>query len=120
MESTPHRQTWELYAKGCTTTDEHDRRMLLEQSVDAACVYTDPMQQCLGLDEFIAMLLRFQRAYPGNTFRTTRFVEHTGRALADWEQVDGEGNVVVTGTSYTRRGEGGRLVEMTGFFPTPG
>ena len=120
MKSTPHRQIWELYAKGCVTTDEDTRRTLLDQSVDPNCVYTDPTQQCLGIDGLIGMILRFQQACPGHTFRSVRFVEHTGRSLADWEQIDGEGNVVLTGTSYSRRGDDGRLVEMTGFFPTPG
>jgi len=83
----------------CSTVDDNDRQMLLDQSVDPTCVYTDPLVQCHELDELNVMYRSYQREYAGTSFRTTRFVEPNGRALADWDLIDGEGNAVVSGNS---------------------
>jgi hypothetical protein len=108
--------TWETYASAWKAGSEADKRAALEASVDAACVYRDPLTQAEGHDALVATMLEFHRSVPGGHFETTYFLAHHGRSIARWTMRSGDGAAIGEGVSYGEYGAHGRLVAMTGFF----
>ena len=112
------RKIWERYASAWKAEEGADKLTCLTESTDPACVYTDPLTRTEGHEALVAYMLDFHRQIPGGHFVTTDFWAHHGMTLARWNMVGGDGTVLGEGQSYGRI-EGGRLVEMTGFFDTP-
>ncbi|MBB4421939.1 hypothetical protein GGD66_000465 [Bradyrhizobium sp. CIR48] len=108
--------TWNAYQAAWGPVEESERRRLLEQSVAADCVYTDPGSQVAGREALMARIGQTQQKFPGAYFRNDSFLEHHEQALFRWTMYDGAGRVFVKGESFGRFGEDGRLVQATGFF----
>ena len=59
---------------------------------------------------------RFQRGFPGHSFRIRAVSAHHGRSLARWDQLDVAGNVVAPGISFATTTNDGRIQTVNGFF----
>jgi len=92
---------------------------LIEQSVAADCLYTDPGSQIQGRDALMIRISQTQLKFPGAYFRNDSFLEHHEQGLFRWTMYDGIGRVFVKGESFGRFGDDGRLVQATGFFDVP-
>jgi 2-polyprenyl-6-methoxyphenol hydroxylase-like FAD-dependent oxidoreductase len=90
-------KTWNTYQAAWGPIDEDERRRLLEQSVAADCVYTDPGSQVEGRDALMARIGQTQIKFPGAHFRNDSFLEHHDQGLYRWTMYDGAGRVFVTG-----------------------
>ncbi|MBR0857233.1 nuclear transport factor 2 family protein [Bradyrhizobium liaoningense] len=112
-------RTWNTYQAAWGPVSEAERRRLLEQSVAANCVYTDPGSQIEGRDALMIRIGQTQLKFPGAHFRNDSFLEHHEQGLFRWTMYDGIGRVFVKGESFGRFGEDGRLVQATGFFEVP-
>ena len=112
------RATWEKYVSAWKESSAEAKRAVLTASVDARCVYRDPLTEADGHDALVDYMLRFHEQVPGGHFETTYFLAHHERSIARWNMRSGEGAIVGTGISYGEYDEGGRLVAITGFFET--
>ena len=120
MQNEEKSATWSTYQKAWSDVSASERQDLLNRSVSADCVYTDPLVQCTGREELIAYIRQFRQSMPGGSFKNQKFVEHHGESLAEWTLYDAGGAAPQSGASHARFGEDGRITRVTGFFDIPG
>lgn len=109
-------EIWNVYQSAWAAMAGDERRALLAKSVADDCAYSDPTDNCEGVDALIAHIETSQAKMPGARFHNDKFLDHHDQGLSNWTMFDGKGAVVATGTSYARYGVDGRLTQMTGFF----
>jgi hypothetical protein len=115
-----HRQTWEAYTAAWQAPGAEAKALALRASVDAGCVYRDPLTHVEGHAALIDYMIDFHRQVPGGSFRTTSFRAHSARSVATWHMCDAAGTVIGEGISYGEYAPDGMLVAMNGFFDMPG
>ncbi len=113
------KDTWERYVSSWKAETPKQRRDIFASSLDEGCVYRDPLKTARGWDELSDYMTDFHRQIPGGHFVTTQFFAHSGRSVARWNMVDGNGTVLGDGISYGEYDDARRLVAMTGFFDPP-
>ena len=116
MPTEAYLSTWKTYQAAWSDISSEERRTLLESSVSADAVYTDPGSECHGLDELIGKIEDSQKKFPGASFHNEKMLDHHGQGLFTWKMEDPEGKVIAVGTSYARFGDNGLLKQMSGFF----
>ena len=119
MNSEDCLKTWNIYQKAWGPVEEAERRDLLSHSVSNNIVYTDPGSQVEGVDALVTRIAGSQKNMPGASFKNDTFLEHHGQGLFNWTMYSPDGSIFLTGSSFGRFGDDGRLVEATGFFKTP-
>ena len=112
--------TWKRYQAAWSDISSEERKTLLSGSVAADAVYTDPTNECHGLQQLIAKIEQSQQKTPGATFENTKFLTHHQQGLSSWTMRSKEGATLATGNSYARFNAEGLLIQMTGFFELPG
>ncbi len=81
--------------------------------------YVDPLSDVAGHAGFDAMLTGLQAQYPEHTVQRTSAIEqHHDCVRFEWEILDPEAAVFVTGVDYAQLAADGRLLSVTGFFGT--
>jgi hypothetical protein len=113
------RKTWETYAGAWKAASPEAKATALRTSVDATCIYRDPLARTHGHADLIRYMLDFHTQVPGGHFVTTYFQAHNQRSVAKWNMVDASGNVIGDGVSFGEYNEAGMLTTMTGFFEPP-
>jgi len=109
-------QHWKAYLDAFNTTAAHDRWRLLEQSVAADVVFTNPGGEGntrAGLDAHIA---QFQKDKLGMYFTTDKLYPQTDKLLAIWSMHKPDGTRVATGFNFVCADAEGRFDYMAGFF----
>jgi hypothetical protein len=119
MMNNDRRAIWERYVSAWKETAADGKAAALAASVDANCVYRDPLTQVTGHAALIDYMLGFHKQIPGGYFETTSFIEHHDRSMAHWTMRAGDGTVAGEGVSYGEYNAQGKLVVMTGFFALP-
>ncbi len=114
-----HRSLWDSYGKIWLIADDAELAAAAEAALAADCTYTDPNVLASGHAKILDYVRTFQQGMPGGHFVTTSYVEHHGRALADWNMVAGDGTVVGTGHSFATFAEDWKVSSLTGFFDDP-
>ena len=112
--------TWKRYQAAWSDISSVERQALLSGSVAANAVYSDPTNECHGLQELIATIEQSQQTTPGACFENTKFLTHHQQGLSSWTMQNKEGTTLATGSSYARFDAEGLLIQMTGFFELPG
>ena len=112
--------TWKRYQAAWSDVSAANRKELLEGSVSANAIYTDPTSECRGLQELIAKIEQSQQKAPGASFENTKFLSHHQQGFSSWTMQNSEGATIATGNSYARFNQEGLLIQMTGFFELPG
>ena len=115
---TTQEQTWMTYTTSWNQTDATARSAIFQQSLAPTVIYRDPHCQAAGHDQLNAVIDQFHNDFPGGTLKTTSFIFHHGRSLANWELSVGD-EVVATGTSYGEYDESDRLTVMNSFYVNP-
>lgn len=113
-----HLTTWKTYQAAWSPMEAAEREQMLRSSVSADCIYTDPTDQCSGIEELVAKIERSQKQFPGVSFQNTKFLDHHDQGLFSWTMVNEQGEALHTGASFARFGPDGLLTQMTGF-PEP-
>lgn len=113
------RTTWETYVSAWKHAAPADKSAALARSVAPECLYRDPLAVARGHAELLGYMQAFQQQVPGGHFVTTRFLALHDASIAQWNMVDGQGQVIGDGVSHGRYDDSGALVEMTGFFEPP-
>ena len=119
MNSEECLRTWNTYQAAWGPISDAHRLELLAQSVSDAIVYTDPVSQVEGRQALVQRIAASQARFPGCRFQNGSFLEHHGQALFHWTMYDATGSAFVTGSSFARFDDDGRLVQATGFFKGP-
>ena len=114
-----HRQTWETYTAAWQAPTAEAKALALAASVDAGCVYRDPLTCAEGHAALIDTMIGFHQQVPGGSFRTTSFRAHSARSVATWHMCDAGGAVIGEGISTGDYAADGKLLAMHGFFDVP-
>jgi hypothetical protein len=113
------RNVWDLYTSAWQKPDAAAKTLALEASVNADCVYRDPLIKAEGHAALVQYMLGFHQQVPGGFFKTTSFRAHSSRSIATWQMCNAQGAAMSEGVSYGEYGEDGKLLTMTGFFDPP-
>jgi len=119
MTNDDFRARWEAYANIWKLEGAQAKLRACAEHLDPRCVYTDPLTQREGWDDLVAYMLQFHQQVPGGHFVTREFKAHSGRSVAVWSMLGGDGTVLGDGISYGEYTDDGKLRTMTGFFDTP-
>lgn len=114
-----HQRTWETYTAAWQAPGAEAKALALQASVDAGCVYRDPLTSVEGHAALIDYMVGFHQQVPGGSFRTTSFRAHSARSVATWHMCDAAGAVIGEGISTGEYAADGKLLAMTGFFDVP-
>ena len=117
MTAATHLNIWNTYSSAWNAPEDQ-RRGILEASLTADAVYTDPILSTTGIDALLGYMGGFQAQFPGCGFVVRRFHFHGNRSIAVWDMCDADGNVVSDGISYGEYRDG-KILTMTGFFDVP-
>jgi hypothetical protein len=120
MDSNSHQNIWEAYTRSWSEADVSKRLLLFEQCLNPDCVYTDPLIQATGYSQLSGYMSELHKNVPGVSFVSIDFKSHHDRSLTHWNMVDANENILSQGASYGLYGADGRLLQMTGFYETPG
>jgi hypothetical protein len=109
------------YGSAWNTSDEAERRALLEKAWADDGVYADPMGRAEGRDALVAHIAGFQEQMPGNRIVLTSGVDQHGNVLRfGWEMQGPDGATLMEGVDFGTLAADGRLASITGFFgPLP-
>lgn len=119
MSTDQQQQTWDTYTSAWRAASAQEKALALQASVEAECVYRDPLTCARGHAALIDYMLAFHQQVPGGFFKTTSFRAHSGRSVTTWNMCSADGMVIGEGISYGEYGASGKLVAMTGFFDVP-
>ena len=110
------RTMFENYLDAFATTSRADQERLLHSSLADDVVYTNPGVEGRGLGNLLAHIDGFQKRFPGGRFRMNWLRQQHGQLLAEWTQLNQDGSELVTGHSYARLNQEGRLTQLSGFW----
>lgn len=116
MTENEPRTVFENYLNAFATTSPAEQERLLRSSVADDVVYTNPGVEGSGLGNLLAHIGVFQNRFPGGRFRMNWFRQQHGQVLSEWTQVSQDGSELVTGHTYARLDEQGRLAHLAGFW----
>jgi hypothetical protein len=109
-------QHWKAYIDAFNTTADQDRWLLLEQSVTADVVFTNPGGEGNSRAGLNAHIAQFQKGKPGMYFTTEKLYPQLDKLLAIWSMHKPDGTPVATGFNFVRADQDGRFNYMAGFF----
>ena len=115
-----YRSSWDRYANIWRLQGAAEKTEECQKVLAPGVVYRDPLTERRGNEELVQYMLEFHAKIPGGHFVTKEFKAHSGRSVARWEMVNGEGAVLGTGISYAEYQADGKLLSATGFFDVPG
>jgi hypothetical protein len=107
---------WATYSDAWRHLSPQDRATMLAASVADGVTFTAPGANGQGVADLTTMLEEFQRTYPGAYFDTSELIVQNNQSLASWSMLDQSGAVILTGNSYARYGDEGRIVHLAGFW----
>jgi hypothetical protein len=103
-----------LDAFAATSLAEQERLLLSSLAEDV--LYTNPGVEGSGLRNLLTHIEGFQRRFPGGRFRMNWLRQQHGQVLMEWTQLNQDGSELVTGHSYARLNEEGRIAHLAGFW----
>ena len=115
----PLKNTWDAYMKLWAQHDEVLRLKQIEQCLNPACMYVDPVAQISGHVFICDYISEFHKNSPGRVFVTQDFTFHHSRSLAHWDLLNSEGKFLSHGASFALYDTDGRVMQMTDFFDPP-
>lgn len=110
------RTSLENYLLAFAIPSRTEQEHLLQASVAAEVVFTNPGVAGSGIDNLLTHIARFQRQFPGGRFRLNWLRHQHGQALAEWTQLDQQGAELLTAHSYVRLNETGQITHWAGFW----
>ena len=106
----------ETYLTAFATPSPVEQERLLRASVADHIAYSNPGASGSGLGNLLAHIGEFQRKFAGGRFRLNWLRAQHGQGLAEWTQLDAQGQEVLTAHSYVRVNEAGQLTHWAGFW----
>ncbi len=107
------------YDKAWNTSEEDERRRLLDAALTDDCEMIEPRGHFSGRDAIYERITGFSRRFPrARVDITTDVDEHNGFARYGWEIIDPEGGLLLDGIDVVERAADGRLRKVVMFFGT--
>lgn len=116
MPNSTHLATWNTYQDAWADVTPAARRELLSRSVAEDCTFSTPDTEGQGRNNLTVLLDQFQQQYTGAYFKTHKLIDHHNQGLAQWTMYDKTGTEFLSGNSFARFGEDGRLTHLIGFW----
>jgi len=113
------KEVWESYTSSWKAETADDKRAIFKKCLEPSCEYNDPLIKTIGWEELLGYMLEFHKQIPGGYFVTKYFLAHSGKSIARWDMLGGDGSVLGEGISYGQYSPQGKLISMTGFFEVP-
>ena len=110
------RTIFENYLGAFATTSLVEQERMLRSSLSDTVVFTNPGVEGSGLHNLLAHIEGFQKRFPGGRFRMNWLRQQHGQALLEWTQLNHDGSELVTGHSYARLNDEGRIAHLAGFW----
>ncbi len=110
---------FQAYLDAFAATSPAEQERLLRSSVVEDVSFTNPGADSRGLPNLLNHIGKFQMRFPGDRFRVNWFRQQHSQLLAEWAQISADGVDLVTGHSYGRVNEQGRIAHLAGFW-SPG
>lgn len=109
------------YLAAWRTTDETDRRAVLERVWAEHGSYTDPMSHLEGREALVKHIGNFHRSMDGHRLVLASGIDHHGSHLRfAWEMTGPDGGVRLDGIDFGELTDDGKLWSIVGFFgPLP-
>lgn len=105
------------YIAAWNETDRTQRHDHIAAALHPTARYVDPLSDVAGHEGFDGMLSALRAQYPEHVVRRSSAIEqHHDCVRFEWEIVDPDGAVYVTGVDYAQLADDGRLGSVTGFF----
>lgn len=112
--------TVDRYFAAWNDTDPRSRLEAVTAAWSCDGRYVDPVTDVTGHEAISEMIGGVHEQYPGVTLRCSSEVDsHHDVIRFDWEILDAEGGVALSGVDIARLGEDGRLLDVRGFFGSP-
>lgn len=112
---TPEQQ-WDAYMLAFNAAEPETRDRLLQQSVAANVVFTNPGGLGDSRTALSAHIADFHMKMPGMVFKTDKCLVTQGELLTVWSMYTPDGKQVATGYNFVRLDHDGRFAYMAGFF----
>lgn len=116
MEKEIYALNWSTYQDAWSDVSAAERQALLGRAVAEECTFESPGGAGRGLAQLAAHIEVFQAQYPGASFKTHAMIAHHEQALAEWMIYDQDGAECLSGKSYARFGDDGRIRQLVGFW----
>ena len=107
---------YENYLKAFSDPSPAGRERLLRASLAEDVAFSNPGVDGRGLGSLLSHVARFQQKFPGGYFRANWLRQQHGHLLAEWTQFNADGTESLTGHSYARLDEHGRMAHLAGFW----
>ncbi len=104
------------YLDAFAAISQAEQERLLRSSLAEDVVFTNPGVQGRELRNLLTHIEGFQRRFPGHRFRMNWLRQQHGQVLIEWTQLNQDGSELVTGHSYARLNEEGRIAHLAGFW----
>lgn len=109
-------QRWNAYMDAFGAATAEERAPLLERSVSADVVFTNPGGEGKSRVDLNTHIEMFQKGNPGAYFITDRILAQHDKLLAVWSMYKPDGTKVATGYNFVTPDQDGRFGYMAGFF----
>ena len=110
-------QLWKSYLEAYADIPAAERERLLGQSVADDIVFSNPTgDEGRGFGSLVEHVSQFQKKNPGGYFTSNKLFAHHHQLLSEWTLHKKDGSELVTGHTYARLNEQGRLTDLAGFF----
>jgi len=112
------RQTWGLFSQAWSEQDRERRLLLLQDSLNAHCIFTDKHANVNGHEHIATYMEGFQKSMPDAKFETTWFHVQGYQCLSTWNLLSADGSVLKNGHGHGRFVNGHKLIQITYFLDT--
>lgn len=97
--------------------DDGQRKAFVAKCFVEGATYTDPLADVSGHDGISAMVGELRRSHVGYSLRLASAIDqHHDRLRFEWEILDGDGGLYLTGVDCAVLADDGRLAAISGFF----
>jgi hypothetical protein len=97
--------------------DDDRRKVVIGKCFVEDATYTDPLADVVGHDGISAMVGELRQSHAGYSLRLASSIdEHHDRLRFEWEILDADGGLYLTGVDCAVLADDGRLAAISGFF----
>jgi hypothetical protein len=109
-------EIWSAYSQAWGDISSDKRAELLTTCVADDVNFSAPDATGGSKRDLVRVLEEFQKSYPGAYFETARLISHNDQLLASWTMRNSAHAELLTGSSYARFDDEGRMSHIAGFW----
>ena len=98
------------------SADAAEQRALAEHALEHNVHFADPNHNIVGREAFLAMVVQLQERIPGATYTHDSRIDVQNNFCRYYWKIDWNGTRVMNGFDMTEVNDGGKIVQVIGFF----